>query len=117
MFRTPSGNIYCSVGMGEAATDISCTIIERQGPPAAPRPAGCVGPWGHAVMMREHGPVTMECGAPGSTEMAMSIHDVAEYGVTGTFGGIVCASSREGFECRNADGHGFVLSRARQSVF
>ena len=41
----------------------------------------------------------------------------APYGETGHFGQIVCTSSRQGLECRNADKHGFFLSRARQSVF
>jgi hypothetical protein len=43
--------------------------------------------------------------------------DRADYGVTGAFGDITCHSARTGFECRNAEGRGFFLSRARQSVF
>jgi hypothetical protein len=43
--------------------------------------------------------------------------DVARYGDTGNFDGIVCRSLNSGLECHNADGHGFSLSRGRQSVF
>lgn len=113
--RTPSGNIGCSAGVGDgtASSDIICEIVERSGPPAAPRPGGCAGAWGHIFWLKERGPVQMQCGPargrPGG--------DVAEYGQTGRFGAITCLSGREGFECRNADGHGFFLSRKRQSVF
>ena len=55
----------------------------------------------------------MRCGPPGGAPGG----DVAQYGQTGRFGGITCLSSQQGFECRNADGHGFFLSRKRQSVF
>jgi hypothetical protein len=115
MFRMPSGNVECSIGSGEAPSDIDCVIFERTGAPAAPRPAGCDGPWGHRFLMRERGPVRLECGAPGGPVLG-STHDFA-YGRTGEVSGISCLSSREGLECRNADGHGFFLSRARQSVF
>jgi hypothetical protein len=115
IFRMPSGNVECSVGTGEAASDISCVIFERAGTPAAPRPAGCDGAWGHRFTMRERGPVRLECGAPGVPVMD-SANDFA-YGRTAEVPGISCRSSREGLECRNADGHGFLLSRTRQSVF
>jgi len=115
IFRMPSGNVECSIGTGEGPSDISCVIFERTGAPAAPRPAGCDGPWGHKFLMRGRGPVRLECGAPGSPVMD-SASDFA-YGRTGEVPAISCRSSREGLECRNADGHGFFLSRSRQSVF
>lgn len=115
-FKTPSGNIECSVGIGRDSADIICEIHQRQDPPAAPRPAGCTGPWGHHFELLERGPVRMRCGAPGSKSTAPGV-DIAEYGQTGQFGDITCLSQRTGFECRNADGHGFFLSRRRQSVF
>jgi hypothetical protein len=114
-FRMPSGNVECTVGTGEAPSDISCVIFERTAGPAAPRPAGCDGAWGHRFEMRERGPVRMACGAPGTPGHG-SDHDFA-YGRQHDFSGIRCASSRNGLECRNVDGHGFFLSRARQSVF
>ncbi|MFN3846298.1 MAG: DUF6636 domain-containing protein [Paracoccaceae bacterium] len=115
-FSTPSRNIECSVGLSAASADISCTIFEKGGPEARPRPSGCAGPWGHHFSMVERGPVTMACGGPGRKNSASYV-DIADYGVTGTFGDITCLSQRSGFECRNADGHGFFLSRARQAVY
>lgn len=114
-FETPSENIQCTVGEDFGVeSDISCTIIERHGPPAAPRPASCDGDWGHIFFMRETGSVELLC-----EEMyrGRDGFDRAEYGVTGEFGGFVCHSSRKGLECRNRDGHGFFLSRAKQTVF
>lgn len=113
-FQTPSGNIACSVGMEADSADIECVIHEKNGPPAAPRPAGCKGPWGHRFTMTERGPVKMACGGPGQK---VDWGDVAPYGDTGKFGAITCLSSQAGFQCRNGDGHGFFLSRAKQSVF
>lgn len=115
-FRTPSGNIQCGIGVGEGPPDLRCEIIERSGPPAAPRPADCAGPWGHRFVLLARGPVRMECGGPGPRNTAPGV-DVAGYGVSADWGGISCESSQQGLTCRNADGRGFVLSRARQSVF
>ncbi len=113
-FQTPSGNIVCFVGLGEGPSDIECTIHERSGPPAVPAPAGCAGPWGHVFAMSSSGPVTMSCGLAGTPGGA---GDVAAYGQTGEFDGIVCRSSEQGLDCRNLDGHGFFLSRRVQSAF
>lgn len=113
-FETPSENIQCSVGQERGYSDLFCTIIERQGPPAAPRPAGCTLDWGHSFAMRDRGPVQMICQTISRNKDA---YDRAEYGVTGTFGGFTCHSSTKGLDCRNRDGHGFFLSRARQTVY
>jgi hypothetical protein len=42
---------------------------------------------------------------------------VLEYGSYISLGGITCVSERTGMTCTNLDGHGFTLSRARQSLF
>lgn len=113
-FETPSGNIDCSVGLESDYADIICTIHQRNGPPALPAPAGCTEDWGHIFELQERGPTRMVCQDKGQDH---SWNDKASYGVTGRFRSITCDSSEKGFECRNADGHGFFLSRARQSVF
>ncbi len=116
MFSTPSRNIDCSVGLGEVSADITCTIHERNSPPALPQPSTCLAPWGHHFTLLERGPVQMGCGGPGVRNTATYV-EIAPYGEVGQFGLITCLSQKTGFECRNADGHGFFLSRARQSVF
>ncbi len=113
-FETPSENIQCSVGEDVQGSDIICTIIQRQGPPAQPRPSSCGSDWGHTFMMNDTGPVQMLC-QPLSRDK--DGFDRAEYGVTGQFGGFICHSSKKGLECTNEDGHGFFLSRAVQRVF
>ena len=113
-FETPSENIQCSVGIGAEASDIFCTIINRQGPPALPRPANCTSDWGHEFRMNNRGPVQIICGPVSRNKDGF---DRAEYGVTGQFGGFVCQSERTGLTCRNEDGHGFFLSRRSQVVF
>ena len=115
-FKMPSGNIECYIAQGEAPPDLRCMIFDRSGPPAAPRPASCQGPWGHIFILLPGGRVQMECGSPGPANTAPGV-GVAAYGQTADWGGIMCQSSTTGLECRNADGHGFFLSRARQSLF
>lgn len=117
--KTPSGNIECSVGTGGEPgiqSDIRCVIFERSGPPAIPRPRDCAGPWGHDFSMRAKGRVHLECGGPGQRNTAPGVA-IAPYGESGNFDGISCFSSRKGLRCHNSDGHGFFLSRRKQTVF
>lgn len=113
-FETPSENIQCTVGQGAGVqSDITCTIIERSGSFALPRPDGCASDWGHTFTMREYGRVEVLC-TPTST--SRDGHSKADYGVTGEFGGFTCESSKQGLKCTNRDGNGFFLSRKVQSV-
>ncbi len=115
-FHTPSGNIQCTYGedFGTQA-DVRCEIVERNGPPARPKPASCNGSWGHVFWLRESGPVQMDCDAPYGGEPS---GDVAGYGQTADYGGgFRCTSEKTGFTCVNRDGHGFFLSRAAQRVW
>lgn len=113
-FETPSENIQCVAGVEAGSSDLTCTIIERAGPPARPAPAGCLSNWGHTFFMRETGQVEMICE---ELRRDRDGYDRAEYGITGRLGGFTCLSETSGLTCRNLDGHGFALSRARQQVF
>ena len=114
-FETPSGNIDCSVGIGDGPADIVCTIYQREGAPARPRPADCTRGWGHVFKLRGEGPVTMACQDPGKN---VKMFEIADYDVeSADWGGLSCVSRKTGLECRNADGHGFVLSRRVQKVY
>jgi peptidoglycan hydrolase-like protein with peptidoglycan-binding domain len=113
-FETPSENIQCVVGQDfNVLSGIDCTIIERSGPPARPRPQGCTEGWGHLFSMQETGPVEMACGYPSRDKSGF---DRADYGVTGNFGGFTCHSSTKGLRCTNRDGNGFFLSKRRQQI-
>ncbi|MHA6345412.1 DUF6636 domain-containing protein [Roseivivax sp. CAU 1761] len=111
-FMTPSGNIYCNGAV--EASEITCTIVERSGPPAMARPGNCSASWGHEFHLRASGPARMGCSrAPRRVDYS----DVAPYGQSGAFGAITCRSERTGLTCRNPSGHGFFLSRRSQQVF
>ena len=113
-FETPSENIQCTVGQGAGVqSDITCTIIERSGSFALPRPSDCSSDWGHTFSMREFGPVEGYCGPTNRSRNGFS---KAEYGVKGEFGGFTCDSSKRGLKCTNRDGNGFFLSRKVQSI-
>lgn len=113
-FETPSKNIQCTVGEGVGLqSDITCTIIDRSGPDALPRPTACHSDWGHTFSMRERGPVEILCQ---ETDRSKGGFDVANYGVTGNFGGFTCHSSQQGLKCTNRDGNGFFLSRRQQTI-
>lgn len=113
-FETPSQNIQCVVGQEPGISDLACTIIERSGRPAFPKPADCTSDWGHDFFMTNTGAVRMLCQP---LSRARDGFDRADYGVTGRFGGFVCHSSKKGLECKNEVGHGFFLSRSVQKVF
>lgn len=108
-FMTPSGNIYCNGAVTIGGLD--CVIVNRQGPPALPRPPSCNQYWGHEFSIKDTGRVEMRCGprpsSPGYT-------DIAPYGVSGQFGSVNCLSEKTGFSCTNASGNGFFLSRRSQ---
>jgi hypothetical protein len=115
-FDTPSGNIQCigRLGYGVPA-EVHCTIFDRSGPPSIPRLAQCNAAPGYEFSMREHGAVTVKCSQVGPSVTPPG--NAVRYGGAVRYDGIVCRSSTSGLECRNADGHGFFLSRGRQSAF
>lgn len=113
-FQTPSRNIECSVGFGPDSSDIACRIATIDGAPTTPRPDGCTGAYGQGVSMLSTGPVRVECGTPAPITAGDQVFD---YGETRDFGGITCTVDTDGLLCTNQGGHGFFLSRARQTVF
>lgn len=113
-FETPSENIQCVVGLGEGISDITCTIIERYGDFAKPKPESCNSDWGHTFELFQQGPTNVLCTPLNSNKDGF---DKAPYGVNTDFNGIKCNSARKGFECRNKDGNGFFLSRQKQIIY
>jgi hypothetical protein len=114
-FQMPSGNIRCTADVHNGQpSDIVGTMLARSGPSTTPRPPGCNDEWGYTFELGGRGDVKAACGGPITLDGGVQ---VLGYGRTWTLGGVICVSSKSGLECRNADGHGFFLSRARQSVF
>lgn len=116
LFKMPSNNVVCSVGLEADSSDIICTIFAKSGPPPLAAPADCMSYWGHVYSLRDTGPTEMLC-QDFNAGSAASVREVAPYGVTGTFGGISCLSQETGLRCTNRDGHGFQLSRRTQTIF
>lgn len=115
-FKTPSGNIECSIGTGGGPPDLTCTIFEINGAPNVPRPSSCSGPWGHSYELLSRGQVKLGCGGPGRKNASPGV-EVAPYGVSADWGGISCKSERTGLRCQNREGHGFHLSRSVLTVW
>jgi hypothetical protein len=93
-------------------TGARCDIAEFS--PSFARPADCELDWGYAFEVAPEGPAAPLCA--GDTVRDPRAR-VLEYGRYISLGGITCVSERTGMTCTNLDGHGFTLSRARQSLF
>ncbi|MFN3764052.1 MAG: DUF6636 domain-containing protein [Aliihoeflea sp.] len=112
-FMTPTGNIYCNGAV--EVSEISCTIVERSGPPTRPKPGSCAGIWGHTFSLAATGEAILSC--ENVPPRRVDYSDIATYGVTAEFGDITCRSESNGLTCQNKSGHGFSLSRRNQKLF
>ncbi|MEV1294807.1 hypothetical protein [Pseudonocardia sp. NPDC049635] len=102
-FTSPTGNITCSMGAGEARCDVATRDWTIDGCPAD---AGLV--VGGAAGSR-----TSCDPAPAATGAAM-----LDYGTHLTRGDLTCVSRRTGVECRDArTGHGFTAARASYDLY
>jgi hypothetical protein len=110
-FRTPSGNIHC---MGGADWGVDCELVRMDTGPLLARPWDCDLDWGQRFAVGPAGQAGMVC--HGDTVQDPN-GAVLPYGSSLAVGGVTCTSRESGLECRNAQGHGFRLSRGGQSLF
>jgi hypothetical protein len=111
--QTPSGNIHCLFSTEAAAID--CEIIDiTQRSPAPERPADCDLEWGNRFYLKAQGEAELIC--TGDT-LRNAEAQVVAYGETWAWGKLSCESAETGLSCSNEDGHGFMLSKAKQVVF
>ncbi|GAA1396376.1 hypothetical protein GCM10009613_47510 [Pseudonocardia kongjuensis] len=102
-FSSPSGNIACSIGAGEARCDVTSRDWTAE---------GCTSDAG-LVVGGAAGARTSCDPAPGATGDA-----VLDYGTHLTRGDLTCVSRRTGVECRDAGtGHGFTVARASYRLY
>lgn len=107
-FSTPSRNIGC---IGDR-TQLRCDIrVTETKPP--PKPRRCRFDWGNAFELRPTGRARRIC----HSDTALGSRRILAYGATRRIGRITCTSRRSGLTCRNADRHGFFLSRERVRLF
>ena len=112
-FRTPSDNIHCLVSSADAAID--CEIIDVTTFSTLPeRPADCDLEWGQRFSMKDTGEAQLICTGDTVRDYKSTI---VPYGETFSYGQLTCESTEAGLTCKNADGHGFMLSKARQELF
>jgi hypothetical protein len=111
-FQSPSKNIACAYFDYDKQNTLRCDIAVVDAKPR--RPPGCDLEYGQAFEMSAEGAAARIC--YGDTVIDKSLPVVA-YGETWQRGGFTCRSEQSGITCRNADQHGFSLSRAKQEVF
>jgi hypothetical protein len=117
MFRTPSNNIHCLALIEQDKTQpdgIVCDISNIAGKPLRPKPSDCEFDWGQRFALSARGGAGMECYSDWS---GSDWSPILTYGSSLQIGTIVCTSTQQGLECRNAAGRGFFLSRNAQRIF
>ena len=116
-FRSPSDNIHCIAARADNETiygSVECEIAEASGALALPKPSDCELEWGGRFIVNQTGRSEMVC--HGDT-LRNEGTPILLYGSGIQFGGITCEVSEGGVECKNAEGRGFFLSKARQKLF
>ena len=111
-FRAPSGNINCVMATGDWS-GVRCDLTELT--PSFPvRPMDCDLDWGSVFWLGPTGRGEPTC--VGDTVTDPNAFTL-EYGKSVRLGALMCISERTGMTCTNGQGHGFILSRARQQMF
>jgi hypothetical protein len=126
-FRTPSDNIHCLFSLDNIPDDpddaesvaepdsVDCEISEMTNKsPLPPKPADCDLDYGDRFSLAVTGKAGVICA--GDT-IRNSEAPVLAYGESVTQKGITCDSAETGVTCRNEQGHGFFLSKAKQKLF
>ena len=104
-FQTPSGNIVCNRGLpATGAPGLSCVVFSASVPGKGQKT------W--TLKARGVPRVLNVMGNIGTDHVR-----VLAYGRSWQRGALTCVSRSGGLTCRNAEGHGFALSRERQRVF
>lgn len=112
-FRSPTGNISCLIATGEYA--VARCDMSSLTPSFTTPPPDCDLDWGSSfeVGLSSRKGVLACVGDSVADPSAVTLG----YGETLSLGGFDCTSERSGMTCTNPAGHGFTLSKARQSLF
>ncbi|MDH4982868.1 DUF6636 domain-containing protein [Hyphomicrobium sp. D-2] len=116
-FQAPSGNIHCMLEVlgdvpGEPAV-LRCDVLQISNQPPR-RPADCDGEWGRAFHVIAGAGSGLSC--VGDT-VRNDDWPVLRYGEMWQQAGFTCRSEQTGITCANGNLRGFVLSRAKQTLF
>jgi hypothetical protein len=112
-FQSPSGNIQCVISTGDFG-DVRCDILQFT-PSRLPAPEDCAFQWGRSFGVNAAAAqgylMCVSDDLSGATPYTLGYGEVVERG------GYRCSSEKTGMTCTNQTGHGFSLSRAKQSLF
>jgi hypothetical protein len=109
-FRSPTGNIGCVYDSDPGY--IRCDV--RGGvQPLPPAPKDCEFDWGQGFTLHKTGKANIVCAG----DTTLGGKTILAYGTTFKRGALSCASSTAGFRCKNADGHGFFISKGEAYRF
>ena len=112
-FQTSSGNIFCAYVSFEDDRSLRCDI-SRTTNPAPPKPRSCEHDWGFSFGLTPRGKARRLCVS--DTPMDPSFKVLA-YGKTWKRGAFTCRSRTTHLRCTNPRGHGFQISRSKQTLF
>jgi hypothetical protein len=112
-FRSPTGNISCLIATGEYAA-ARCDMRSLT-PSFITPPPDCDLDWGSSFEVSLSSRKGM-LACVGDTVADPSAVELG-YGQTLSLGGFDCTSERNGMTCTNPAGHGFTISKARQTLF
>jgi len=110
---TPSGNIECITFFYRGEESLRCDMGALT-PSFTKKPADCPADWGSAFGMTSTGEAQVLC--HGDTIVGPE-QVVLQYGMAIQYGSFNCTSEKTGLTCINLDGHGFTLSKAKQTLF
>src|SRR4051812_126590 len=107
-FRTPSGNIRCEAWTYKGRTGVSCVVLSERVP--KPYRQG-----------RDYNLWTLDSGIGVIDDYTRwrphSTYSLLRYGRTLMRGAVSCVSRTSGLRCTSRQGHGYFLSRQRQSAW
>jgi hypothetical protein len=113
-FQTPSHNIGCAYtpASGDSSVMLRCDVTNVDHP--AKRPSSCQQSYGRAFGLYGTGKAKRLC--VGDTARNPSSR-VLGYGTTRKYGPFTCRSLTSSLRCHNNYGHGFTLSKQKQTLY
>jgi hypothetical protein len=112
-FQTPSGGIFCAYVNFDDYRNLRCDVSDMTNAPA-PKPKSCDYDYGSYFGLTPTGRGRRLCVS--DTPMDPGFRTLA-YGATWKRGAFTCRSRRANLRCTNPRGHGFQISRSKQTLF
>lgn len=108
-FQSPTGNIHCLVYEKELRCELGENLAKLP-----PRPKDCELDWGNVFFMNQTNKPERAC--YGDTIKAPT-NPVVQYGKSWQKDGFTCQVEKTGVKCSNSKGHGWTLSKKKQTLF